>query len=264
MKHRDLSRKHFISLGVLGSLGLFIACSADDSSAPTNAGSGSGGRGGSGGKGGSGGSTGGSAGATSGSSGSAGAATTSAGGNGGRGGGGSAGSSGAAGSGGNGGAGGRGGAAGSAGSGGSTDGGGSAGSAGSKDAGSEAGKVDAGAFCTMNPVAAVSMNHMMMGNGPHYVSIPLADIAMGTAKTYQTVSAPGANGAGPVFPQGHMHEISLTAQDFAMLRAGMPVSKRSCDSAHMHQFVFRCGMMPQAGTPVCGADTCGAPGDPCP
>jgi hypothetical protein len=126
------------------------------------------------------------------------------------------------------------------------------------------GKVDAGALCTMNPVAAISMNHMEMGNGPHYVEVPLSDIAQGVAQTYQTSSAPGASGLGPVYPQGHNHEISLTAQDFAMLRAGMTVTKRSCDSAHMHQFVLRCGAMPQAGTPACGTDSCGAPGNPCP
>jgi hypothetical protein len=116
----------------------------------------------------------------------------------------------------------------------------------------------------MDPVAVVSMNHMMMFDGPHYIVIPLSDVAAGVAKTYQTASAPGADGAGPVFPQGHSHEISLTSQDFAMLRAGMLVTKRSCDALHMHQFAFRCGMMPQAGTPVCGTDSCGSPGDPCP
>jgi hypothetical protein len=252
----DISRKQFLSLGVLGGLGLFGACALEENSPKV----------GSGGSGGSSGSTtstttasGGAAGtststsSTSGSGGSGGATSSSTGG-GMAGNGGSSSAGGAAGNGGTGGSGTGGGGTGGSGSGGSGSGnGGSGGTGGSKDAGG----ADAGS-CKANPVAAISMNHNEANNGPHYLAIPLEDIAAGVETIYRTVSMPN-----PPY-QSHIHSIKLTAADFAQLRAGMTVTKRSCDG-HEHQYAIRCGTM--AGVPgnkACmPADFCGAESNPC-
>jgi len=241
MKRYDISRHEFLSLGVLGALGLLEACTLDDSAV----GSGSGGQGGS----------------TTSTGGSGGGTSTTTVGSGGAGGGTSA-----TGSGGSGGAGGSAGSgasgAGAAGKGGSgvDGGGGTAGSGGSKDAGTDSPKFDAGA-CTMVVIAAISMNHSADGGlsgGPHYLRVPAADIVTGVDAVYETESAPN------VVPQSHSHAIKVTAADFAALRAGVTITKKSCDG-HEHQFGLHCGTMAPvpAGTVCKVTDSCGAPGNPC-
>jgi hypothetical protein len=244
MMRNDLSRKQFLSLGVLGALGLLEACTLDDSAS----GPGAGGQGGtsttsSGGSGGASSTTSGSAG----TSGATGGSTTT-------GGGGSGGSAGAGGSGA--GAAGKGGSAGS----GVDGGGGTAGSGGSKDAGVDAPKFDAGA-CTMVVIAAISMNHSPdagLNGGPHYLRVPAADIVTGVEAVFETESTPNTT------PQSHSHSIKLSAADFAALRAGMTITKKSCDG-HEHQYALHCGSMAPipAGTACLKTDFCGAPGNPC-
>jgi hypothetical protein len=109
-----------------------------------------------------------------------------------------------------------------------------------------------------NPVAAISNNHNAANNGPHYIAISVADIAAGVEKLYQTSSAPTGT------PQSHSHFVKLTVQDFNMLRAGMTVTKKSCDS-HEHQYAFHCGTMASVptGTVCTPADFCGTESNPC-
>jgi hypothetical protein len=241
MRH-DLSRKQFLSLGVIGGLGLFGACALEDEKPKVDAGGGAG----------SGSTTSGSSssGATTSGATTSGATTSGSGGSGGAGGsttgGGLAGSGGASGgSGGAGGAGGRGGSAGTAGS------AGSGGAGGSKDAGGDGG---CGGL-----VAAISMNHNAIGNGPHYLPIPMADVMMGVEKTYKTTSDPSASQG-----QGHVHSVKLTAADFTALKAGMTVTKKSCDSNHEHQYALRvCPMASVPANKACTAsDTCGSENGP--
>jgi hypothetical protein len=108
-------------------------------------------------------------------------------------------------------------------------------------------------------VAAISMNHNDVGNGPHYISISMADIAAGTEKIYKTISDPNQSRG-----QGHVHSVKLTAADFTALKAGMTVTKHSCDASHEHQFAFK--VCPMASVPagkVCTpADTCGSENGP--
>ncbi len=252
MSH-DLSRKQFLSLGVVGGLGLLGACTLDDTP-PKGGSGGEGGGAGAGsttsttmsGSGGSGTPT------TSGSSGSAGSTSSTSGS---AGSGGTSNTGGATGSGGSSGATGSGGSSGSAGNGGSSGSAGTGGTGGSKDAGPKDASGDAGCG---NPVAAISMNHSGVGNGPHYISIPMGDVTAGVDMIYKTSSTPGAPA------QGHVHSIKLTAADFTALRAGMTVTKHSCDANHEHQFAFR--LCPMASVPVgtvCKpTDTCGAENGP--
>src|SRR5260370_30595188 len=245
MKRYDLSRHEFLSLGVLGALGLLEACTLDDSAV----GSGSGGQGGSTTS--TGGSGGGTSRTTAGSSSGGAAGATTATGSGGSGGAGATAGSGGSGA----------GAAGKGGSGGTTGvdgGGGTAGSGGSKDAGVDAPKFDAGA-CTMVVIAAISMNHNAPDSGPHYLRVPAADIVAGAEMTYLTESTPG----NPV-AQSHGHSIKLTAADFAALRAGMTIKKKSCDG-HEHQYGLHCGTLAAVptGTACMASDFCGSETNPC-
>jgi hypothetical protein len=77
--------------------------------------------------------------------------------------------------------------------------------------------------CVANVVAEIANNH------GHALEIPLADIEAGVEVTYD------ASGTA-----GHCHEVTLTAEDFAMLRAGQAVIKFSCNGGD-HQFVLSCG-----------------------
>jgi len=228
----ELSRKQFLSLGVFGALGLLEACSLDDSAS----GPGAGGQAGS-------------SATTSSSSATGGGTSATASGTGGNGGSSTTATTGGSGAGGAGGGGGKGGSGGS----GVDGGGGTAGSGGSKDAGIDAPKFDAGA-CTMVVIAAISMNHNMVNNGPHYLRVPMADIVAGVDAVFQTESDPNAPAN---MAQSHSHFIKLTAADFAALRAGMTITKKAC--GHEHQFGLHCGSMAAvpAGT-VCNAtDSCG-------
>jgi hypothetical protein len=251
MHRHDLSRKQFLSLGFVGSLGLLVACTLDDEPiAGAGAGSGTGGGAGSttsttSATGGSGGATSSTTSSTSSATGGSGGSASSTGGGAGNGGasstGGSAGSAGSAGNGGN---------AGSGGSGGKVGSGGMGGCVCVKDAGA----YDAGS-CGAAPVAAIAMNHV---DAPHYLTIPVKDIVAGVDMVYQTSSAP----TGP--PQTHSHYVKITAADFAALRAGMTITKKSCDS-HEHQYGLRCGTMATVptGTACSASDFCGAQANPC-
>ncbi len=87
-------------------------------------------------------------------------------------------------------------------------------------------------------VAAISQNH------GHALEIPLADIEAGVEKTYD------ASGTA-----GHCHEVTLTAEDFATLRAGGSVTKFSCHGGD-HEDVLSCAAgAPEPGNP---ADDCAA------
>jgi hypothetical protein len=111
----------------------------------------------------------------------------------------------------------------------------------------------------MQVIAAVSMNHNEPFNGPHRVVIPVADILDGADHLYQTISTPGMPS------QSHEHWLMITAADFALLRAGMTVTKKSCDAAHEHQYALRCGTTPAvpAGKACMTTDSCGNMSDPC-
>jgi hypothetical protein len=91
----------------------------------------------------------------------------------------------------------------------------------------------------MAVVAIISMNHN------HALSIPMADITAGVDKTY------GAMGTAT-----HNHFVQLTAADFAMLKAGGTVTKKSCNGGD-HEYVFSCGTPSrQPAMPTC-TDECG-------
>ena len=159
--------------------------------------------------------------------------------------GGSGGASGSAGSGGT--TGGAGGATG--GSGGATGGsGGASGSGGGGTGGSGGGSKDAGGGdgsntgCGMAVAALISMNH------GHALSIPPADVAAGAEKIY--------NAKGTA---SHDHFVQVTAMDFATLKAGGTVIKRSCNGGD-HEYVLSCAPPSrQPAAPTCNgtADECG-------
>jgi hypothetical protein len=110
----------------------------------------------------------------------------------------------------------------------------------------------------MQVIAAISLNHNEPLNGPHRLVIPVADILDGADHLYQTVSAPGMP------PQGHDHWVMITAADFASLRAGATVTKKSCNG-HEHQYALRCGTTPAVPTSkACmTTDSCGNMDEPC-
>jgi hypothetical protein len=85
-------------------------------------------------------------------------------------------------------------------------------------------------------VAAISLNH------EHVLEVPVADIEAGVEVTYD------ASGTA-----GHCHAVTLTAEDFATLRAGGVVTKFSCNGGD-HQFVLSCA--PGAPAPVDPAADC--------
>jgi hypothetical protein len=56
--------------------------------------------------------------------------------------------------------------------------------------------------------------------------------------------------------QGHSHFILITAADFALLKSGLEVRKKSCSGVG-HEWVLNCGSVGSApGTPTC-SDMCG-------
>ena len=231
MRHH-LSRRQSLSLGVFGALGVFAAwsCGGDESS-PTGgtggtggSGTGGGDTGGSAGSGGATGGTGGATGGTGGATGGTGGATGGTGGAGGTTGGAGGTTGGASGSGGS-----TGGASGSGGAGGGQD----AGTA--KDSGSNTG-------CGMAVVALVSQNHT---TGPHVLTIPPEDVTAGADKIY---NARGQS--------SHDHFVQLTAADFATLKAGGTVIKKSCNSTD-HEFVLSCAPPSRTPTAPTCTDECG-------
>ena len=119
------------------------------------------------------------------------------------------------------------------GTGGDASGGGGANAGGSGTGGAGGG----GAACTAMITAAISANH------GHSLEIPLADIEAGVDMTY---SAQGT--------AMHCHEVTLTAADFATLKAGGSVTKHSCNGGD-HEYVISCAPgAPQPGTPDCSQD----------
>ncbi|HEX9294297.1 MAG TPA: hypothetical protein VF881_00625 [Polyangiaceae bacterium] len=227
MKHHFMSRKHFLSVSVLGGLGVLgFDCTLPDEDEPSEGGLGNGGTSSSttGTPTGSGGTSTGST--TTGNAGSGGTSTT-GGGNGG------SGSS-------------------TGGTGGTGGSGGGAGSGGSKDAGTDSSIRDAGALCSTNVNANISINH---DGHLHALIIPEADIRTGTTKVYPTTSA----STDSTMAQQHTHYVQVTAADFTALKAGMTVKKYSCNLGD-HEYVLKCGgTTDMGGAPNCGdaANTCG-------
>ena len=87
-------------------------------------------------------------------------------------------------------------------------------------------------------VAVISMNH------GHALEIPLADIEAGVETTYNTS---GSN---------HCHEVVLTAEDFATLRAGGTVIKYSCNGGD-HEYALSCvdgGAQPGDPAKACASE----------
>jgi hypothetical protein len=99
----------------------------------------------------------------------------------------------------------------------------------------------------MTVAAIISMNH------GHVLSVPAADITAGVDKTYSVMGT-----------ATHNHFVQITAAEFAMLKAGGTVIKKSCNS-NDHEFVLSCGAPSrQPGAPTC-SDECGATmTTPCP
>ena len=85
--------------------------------------------------------------------------------------------------------------------------------------------------------AEISNNH------GHTLEIPLADIDAGVETTYDATG-----------DSGHCHEVVLTADDFATLRAGGTVIKFSCNGGD-HEYVLNCaGRGKPPGAPDCADD----------
>ena len=106
----------------------------------------------------------------------------------------------------------------------SSTGGGDTGSS-SGGEGSSSGSSSGGeaSLCTEGTIVAViSMNH------GHALEIPLADIEAGVETTYDATGT-----------AGHCHEVVVTAEDFANLRAGLTVIKYSCNGGD-HEYALSC------------------------
>jgi hypothetical protein len=101
----------------------------------------------------------------------------------------------------------------------------------------------------MAVVALISMNHPT----PHVLTIPPEDVTAAVDKVY--------NARGQA---NHDHFVQLTATDFATLKGGGTVIKKSCNS-NDHEFVLSCAPPSrQPAVPAC-TDECGATmTTPCP
>ncbi len=86
-------------------------------------------------------------------------------------------------------------------------------------------------------VADISNNH------DHSLEIPVADIMAGTERQYVTGGT-----------TGHCHVVTLTADDFATLRAGGEVRVVSCNNTE-HEYALSCAGSVTANDP---APTCGS------
>jgi len=110
------------------------------------------------------------------------------------------------------------------------------GDSGAGDASADA-TADAGSMCSGDTIEAdISNNHM------HTLSIPVADIVAGVDKDYVTGGT-----------TGHCHVVTITAADFAALRAGDTVRVVSCNNTE-HEYALSCVDSPTAADP---APTCG-------
>jgi len=91
----------------------------------------------------------------------------------------------------------------------------------------------------MAVMALISMNH------GHALSVPPADVMAGVEKIYNTRGT-----------ASHDHFVRVTAEDFAMLKAGGTVIKRSCSGTD-HEYVLSCTTPSrQPAAPTC-SDECG-------
>jgi hypothetical protein len=99
---------------------------------------------------------------------------------------------------------------------------------GTNTTGSGAGTTSAtgGGSCAADIVAEISCPH----DPPHELTIPAADVAAGMPKTYDIKGQ--AN---------HSHMISLSAADFAALKAGQPVYKFAESMFQDHCVTITCG-----------------------
>lgn len=81
-----------------------------------------------------------------------------------------------------------------------------------------------GAACSTGADAEIGTNH------GHSLFVPIADIEAGMDVTYDITGT-----------SGHMHDVSLTADQLAMLLAGMTVVVTSTEGgAHTHEVTISC------------------------
>ena len=114
-------------------------------------------------------------------------------------------------------------------------------SSGNIDSGTSSGNIDSGTSGgndsgTSGDSGGASCNNSLTlgdaqiaGNHSHAATIPSADLMGSADKTY---SIQGAS--------GHTHSITLTAANFASLRAGNSVSVTSTSSGHTHVCTIKC------------------------
>ncbi len=104
-------------------------------------------------------------------------------------------------------------------------------SGGAESGSSSTGAGDSGSSSSGGEASACSediLSAEISNNHGHSLEIPLADIDAGVETTYD------ASG-----DSGHCHEVILTAEDFATLRAGGSVVKYSCNGGD-HEYVLNC------------------------
>lgn len=108
---------------------------------------------------------------------------------------------------------------------GGTDGGGDD-SGNNNDAGGDAGGDGGGNACTTDLVLDNNNGGITSGHA-HAFTIPAADLNSTTDKMY-TMSG------------DHVHNVTVTAADFTMLRAGQTVMKVSSETGHTHNVTIKC------------------------
>lgn len=84
-----------------------------------------------------------------------------------------------------------------------------------------------GGNCTQKGVQA---DVQVLHTPNHTVTVPSEDVAAGVEKTYLLTD----NGS------HHTHQVTVTAQDFAMLRQGQGVQKVSTGGSHTHVVTLNC------------------------
>jgi len=113
-------------------------------------------------------------------------------------------------------------------------GGGSVGGQGTGGDGGAGGGIQA--QCTTALVALISGNH------GHALTVPVADLDSPVDVTYDCTGT-----------AMHCHQVTLTVDDFATLKGGGSVTKKSCNG-NDHEFTLSCGTPPTPGTPDCTQD----------
>ena len=96
---------------------------------------------------------------------------------------------------------------------------------GGDDDGGGDGTDGSGADCLENGTqATISSNH------GHLIAVSAGDVEAAVEKTYDISGS-----------SGHMHEVTLTADHFAMLQAGGPITVQSTSSGdHSHAVTINC------------------------